>query len=752
MNGDTSSDDIVFVEPATARQSKHESTLSKDTVSRGHRGSTKPDDDMHEAPASRQTLKLTHKASVVDDEEQIVHQHGTQPYSNTIKIKLASDQILLSSSSVTELDQAEAARHKSVSTHVLAASESMPEFEAGGDRMLSQLDEGARSSSAPTSTSKTNPRTRGMLAPTDHRHGTTQANARKQGVPTISKKSIQKGGSDDDLDDFFTRKKSTFTKRRPGANSASALAANKVKSEPLLNNNRRRLPATQKRVISSSSSSSASSSKSSGSDTDDVVIDNGREAIATAVRPIKLPAWARRKDAKLVKNQTSCTGGNRRKRRMSVDTDEEAEAEKIRLKEKEDKNRAKGKKKVADEDQDFDSETETDDAMEDTAVLKSTESRVISSDSDEEPVKTTNSRTANRARRSPIRRQRTQSPTSNHDKSRQPLTPAVMTRSARRAASILDSSPSKTETTAAAPVDLLDGFESDTPLDPEMERIRRAVLGSNTQAASSDSVVVDDEGSGRTTGSAVAAAQLALQDDVYVSVSFTMDPDINASDAARRAYERPMFFNVASREPFEGLFNKLATVRTIPPDKIILRYENRSILPFGTPDSLGMFGQVKIEAYDSLVWDKLEQHRRQRLVYVPTGDDMGTGHDDSDEIVVTGGDDFERRDDITLTAYPQIDQSRGGIVAPGSPFGDSDLFRITLRGPGNKSLPLAVKRRTLLSVLLKQYVKKFDIDEATAMRLKLEFDGERLDLTKRIEDYEDDVEDDSVVDVLELRA
>ena len=80
------------------------------------------------------------------------------------------------------------------------------------------------------------------------------------------------------------------------------------------------------------------------------------------------------------------------------------------------------------------------------------------------------------------------------------------------------------------------------------------------------------------------------------------------------------------------------------------------------------------------------------------------------------------------------------------------LLHLTIRGSATQSVALAVKPSTLISALLRKYCKQFSIPDERQKKMWLEFDGDRLDSSKKLEDYEDEIEDEETVDVGEAKA
>ncbi|KAM0789982.1 hypothetical protein ACM66B_005314 [Microbotryomycetes sp. NB124-2] len=569
----------------------------------------------------------------------------------------------------------------------------------------------ARASSAPSSAGP---------KPPSRRRFAQQREESSDGI-IIETTAVKLVESDSDLDDFFTRKAPPGQKRLP-ARRPKAI-------------NRRPSPT----VSDSIESSKSGSDSGSGSDSDSGKKDKDRDiSVGAGRRPkLKMPAWTQRglKEAR-TSNQAAEGGRNRRKRRLSIDSDEEAALE---------------AKKALDHSQ-SNIKTPNEAGTKVKATSSSPESTrkpkvgkaIVSSDDDDDVVLVDSSpkpTVESNRRRSPRRRGQA----------------AVADGPQLASAPLVDSEPIKRVNifeilngssprlpAATVDKDVLDILDtSDGALDPAKDPVRRSVAA--RQPASDGSIIIED--SLASTARPLEPVVQAPEEDVYISVSLVMDPDAKVSVAAKRGYERPMMFALGSRQPFEMLFEQIALARTIPSEKLVLRYDTRQIMRFGTPQSLGMFGQVQVKAYESAVWDKLEQRRKDSLLApverAPVAS-VAIREDDDDE------------GDMLIVPEDAAEPTRMLSPMPeeldASTDVDSSLFRITLRGSDRQSLPLAVKRTTLFSSLLNKYCKKFDVPSDRAARLRIEFDGERIDLSKRIEDYEDDVEDDSVVDIIETRA
>lgn len=166
-------------------------------------------------------------------------------------------------------------------------------------------------------------------------------------------------------------------------------------------------------------------------------------------------------------------------------------------------------------------------------------------------------------------------------------------------------------------------------------------------------------------------------------------------------------------------------MRGIPLEDLVLCYRNRQVFPFGTPKSLRIIGTADFKGYTRVVWDKLEK-RKERAV--------SQSLEEADLARPTGEQDSGDKEVDENGAPERADAALAG------------LLRITVRGSQTQSLGLAVKPSTSMSQLLGRYCRKFSIPPERGERMWLEFDGEQLDLTKRLEEY-DEIEDEDTIDV-----
>lgn len=128
------------------------------------------------------------------------------------------------------------------------------------------------------------------------------------------------------------------------------------------------------------------------------------------------------------------------------------------------------------------------------------------------------------------------------------------------------------------------------------------------------------------------------------------------------------------------------------------------------------------------VWEKIEQARREGRELGGNGTQGVSVSEEATPAAAAPAAELEPEEDAT------------------------QLFRLTIRGSATQFVALAVKPSILISSLLGRYCKKFEIPAARQSKMWLEFDGEKLDGTKRLEDYKGEIEDEETMDVGEAKG
>lgn len=211
-----------------------------------------------------------------------------------------------------------------------------------------------------------------------------------------------------------------------------------------------------------------------------------------------------------------------------------------------------------------------------------------------------------------------------------------------------------------------------------------------------------------------------------VNITLTMIPDPSPPTPMlaldRRRYETPYHLVCQRGASFSDLFQLVSRTHGIAPDNLVFIYNTSRVYSYGTPASLRLYGDAHFQGYHKLVYEKIQAIKvaTASTATRTTDLDLDVGVNEVDGRV--GGE--EEAEEIATVAQA------------------GDLFRITIRGPLGATLPLAVKRTTLVSTLLKQYCKHFKVADMT--KAWLEFDGEKLNLGDRI--GEGEVEDEETID------
>lgn len=164
-----------------------------------------------------------------------------------------------------------------------------------------------------------------------------------------------------------------------------------------------------------------------------------------------------------------------------------------------------------------------------------------------------------------------------------------------------------------------------------------------------------------------------------------------------------------------------------------MTHNSRRVYEFGNPASLKIRSEATFRCYTEAIWlasEEIRKNGRNDIVVEEVIDS---------NIASAGVNGSQTR---TEREVSQVDQD----LTPGV-----DLLKVTVRGSQSLVFSLAVKKTMLVSQLLKQYCKKFEIDQERIKLMWLEFDGEKLEMGKMLKEY-DEIEDEETVDVRERKA
>ncbi|GAA5860329.1 hypothetical protein JCM1840_002864 [Sporobolomyces johnsonii] len=249
-------------------------------------------------------------------------------------------------------------------------------------------------------------------------------------------------------------------------------------------------------------------------------------------------------------------------------------------------------------------------------------------------------------------------------------------------------------------------------------------------------------------------AGLGLGDDgddqVTIVLKMTFDPTrTNVSAMAKRAYEREERFEIGLNEPFSTLFCMLASRRVIEQSDLVITYNKAQLYEFGTAKSLRLSGGsiAQMRGYTQEIWEKVKVLEREKA-------ERGEPEDEDDFAGLAAPSSSRTRSPSAAAGprSPSAAPSAPGGVGDSSPDKAPGLFPLTIRGSRTQSISLALKPTTTMSALVKAYCKQFAItDPARIARMWIEFDGDKLEGSRTVEDVKDefDLEGEETVDLRE---
>ncbi|CAG8540388.1 2059_t:CDS:2 [Acaulospora colombiana] len=118
--------------------------------------------------------------------------------------------------------------------------------------------------------------------------------------------------------------------------------------------------------------------------------------------------------------------------------------------------------------------------------------------------------------------------------------------------------------------------QDDTELDPDLLAIRQSIKQNNERSSQS------------------------INAKVEIKVTPIRHPEIEINDTNRKTiadYEKPIKFIIKTSDNFEQMIKWLCDKKGIWKQDLILTYKKVKVFPRSTPESLGMVGQVVMEAY-----------------------------------------------------------------------------------------------------------------------------------------------------------
>ncbi|EGG13228.1 uncharacterized protein MELLADRAFT_76228 [Melampsora larici-populina 98AG31] len=269
----------------------------------------------------------------------------------------------------------------------------------------------------------------------------------------------------------------------------------------------------------------------------------------------------------------------------------------------------------------------------------------------------------------------------------------------------------------------------ESSLDPALAQVRRQVMTANkgTPQAKHHEPGTQLQWSGH---------------DIQLSVGMVFDPrKIATSDPTEiEMYEEVFDISISTREPFSKVYEHLYAMNPqFPPDSIILARDNIKLSPWVTPHSVDMMTDTALKAYETDVW----QFIKTNPVRSNRRDDDHTNNDEP-----TTSDSIEdRQPEAHTSANPSVNSNNKKDEI------GSNHIKLTVRNGNKNGLEMIVKPTTTASSIIRQFLKemadgKITEDEIKSQleKCKLEFDGETLELTTKVQDT--DIEDGEVLDLV----
>lgn len=174
-----------------------------------------------------------------------------------------------------------------------------------------------------------------------------------------------------------------------------------------------------------------------------------------------------------------------------------------------------------------------------------------------------------------------------------------------------------------------------------------------------------------------------------------------------------------------------------------MTYDDRLVYRFGNPATLKLIATGDFKCYTKEVYMKLEQNKTARME--ARAGRRARGEDDDEDSLPP----VSREPSRALGRAAEAVRAGGG----GDESDDEargSLISITIRGSPTMELSIAVKPSTTIASLLRRYCRKHEIAPERAVRMWIEYEGEKLDAALALSTY-DDIESEDTVDVREAK-
>lgn len=244
----------------------------------------------------------------------------------------------------------------------------------------------------------------------------------------------------------------------------------------------------------------------------------------------------------------------------------------------------------------------------------------------------------------------------------------------------------------------------------------------------------------QTASAAIGPEIIDIKCKIIIYTSTTRDREEELNPALLSELNKS--FRYRRADSFEALFRYLAQrdVLNTQPDGVVMTYEGHRVFTGATPASLNMLDKADMEAMTSSTYDHLKEKRR--LQYM---DQVARARLEEEERQhrieqEQKAEDSGGSSDVEFVGATQRPAQQQNLQRPPNAPPSPVRIRLTLRGMNrNEEYKIQIPVERKCSILLSSYLSYFNIDHSHASSYKLEFDGDRLDLNRMIQDT--DLED-----------
>ncbi|KAG0143414.1 hypothetical protein CROQUDRAFT_183584 [Cronartium quercuum f. sp. fusiforme G11] len=236
------------------------------------------------------------------------------------------------------------------------------------------------------------------------------------------------------------------------------------------------------------------------------------------------------------------------------------------------------------------------------------------------------------------------------------------------------------------------------------------------------------------TGSHVGTQSKWSGHEIQLSINLVFDPrKIATSSPEHRAmYERVFTVEIGTREEFSKVYEFVKAMNPHLPPHFVIARDHSKLSPFVTPESVHIITDTSLKAYEIDVWNYIKANP-DRLVDKPV---------EPNPLVLTN---ISSLPSNLLPSHSAGDEHEAEKEHEGT-------ITIRVRSGKEEGLEMLVKPTTKMITIARQFIKQIKSDSISEDQVKnqlsncrLEFDGEHLDLSKRVQEI--GIEDGEMIDI-----